>query len=215
MKLIEIENVKDYYFNDLGINDPKHAILSTKKCRGKSFRWMRYSIWKEHIYYRLQDEGKIIRKYLHVLVAEMFVPIPEEYKDVPREDLVVHHKDFNSLNNNPSNLQWMTRSEHQLLHMSLNPPMKGKHHSEESKKKISEHKKGQSTPHTEEWNRKIRESHKPKPVKQIDKKTGNIIAIYPSTKDAATALGILRSSIQNNLAGYTKSAGGYKWRYAD
>ena len=175
---------------------------------------MRYSIANNHIYYRLQNDGKILRKYLHVLIAEIFISIPDRYKDVPMKEMVVHHIDFNPYSNEPSNLQWMTRSEHQLLHMTLNPPFKGKHHSEETRKKISTSKKGQSHPHTKEWNEKIGKAHG-KPIKQIDKKTDEVLGTYLSIKEAGRETGILSTAISNCLNGYSKSAGGYKWRYAD
>ncbi len=39
-------------------------------------------------------------------------------------DCVVHHKDLNSRNNNPDNLQVMTREEHEALHRETNNSMK-------------------------------------------------------------------------------------------
>lgn len=53
--------------------------------------------------------------YVHILVAEAFVPKPETDKE-----LIVHHKDDKKdkngfLNNCASNLQWVTRSEHGRL----------------------------------------------------------------------------------------------------
>jgi len=50
-------------------------------------------------------------KYTHRIVAE---------HTNPNEKGVVHHADFNKLNNNPSNLSFMSRKDHQLLHASSN-----------------------------------------------------------------------------------------------
>ena len=55
--------------------------------------------------------------------------------------IVVHHKDYNPINNSPENLSIMSFSEHSKLHGSVdnngeNNPMYGKRHSEETKRKI-------------------------------------------------------------------------------
>lgn len=55
---------------------------------------------------------------VHRLVAKAFNPIPERYKGIPVDELVVHHKDFNPLNNHRDNLEWMTLAEHIRLHHS-------------------------------------------------------------------------------------------------
>lgn len=48
---------------------------------------------------------------VHRLVAEYFIEKPHK----PMCN-VVHHKDFNSLNNKASNLQWVTKEEHKEIH---------------------------------------------------------------------------------------------------
>ena len=79
---------------------------------------------------------------LHRLVAEKFVPIPEKYKDIPIEDLVVHHIDENPHNNMADNLMWLTREEHTRIHWC------GRAHSEETKEKLRVINSGKH--HTEE-----------------------------------------------------------------
>ncbi|MFA5378911.1 MAG: HNH endonuclease signature motif containing protein [Dehalococcoidia bacterium] len=70
--------------------------------------------------YRIQD-GYYIRcgaskVYLHRAIWEkLFGPIPE--------GCVIHHVDFDSLNNSPENLQCITRSEHNSIHDSARKPM--------------------------------------------------------------------------------------------
>lgn len=51
----------------------------------------------------LSKEGKTTRRFIHQLVAETFLNKPE--------GTVVNHKDGNRLNNNVSNLEWVTMSE--------------------------------------------------------------------------------------------------------
>ena len=50
---------------------------------------------------QLHKNGKTIRKYVHRLVAETFVPNPNKYK-------VVNHKDEDITNNKADNLEWRT-----------------------------------------------------------------------------------------------------------
>lgn len=72
-------------------------------------------------------------KRLHRLIWEDFYgcEVPKGY--------VIHHRDHNSLNNCILNLQLMRREDHIILHRT------GKTHSEETKRKISETKKGKFT----------------------------------------------------------------------
>lgn len=46
---------------------------------------------------------------VHVLVAEAFIPNPNNYT-------VVHHKNHNPKDNRVENLEWMDRGEHQSMH---------------------------------------------------------------------------------------------------
>lgn len=70
------------------------------------------------------------------------------------KDKDVHHIDFNKKNNALSNLQLLSKTEHALLHRT------GNHHSEESKRKMSEAKRGKTF--SEEHKQKLSESHKGK-----------------------------------------------------
>lgn len=54
-----------------------------------------------------------------------------------------------------------------------------------------------------------------KPVCQIDKKTGVIIAIYPGQKFAEEATGICSGTISNVCRGIGRSAGGYYWKFSN
>lgn len=53
-----------------------------------------------------------------------------------------------------------------------------------------------------------------KPVFQLDKDTGEILALWESRCAAGKALHIKSSNIANAAVGKTKSAGGYKWEDA-
>lgn len=66
--------------------------------------------------YRMVSLGKVngkpIAQLYHILVAKAFPEICGEWF----EGCVVHHKDFNRLNNVPENLVILTQSEHHKLH---------------------------------------------------------------------------------------------------
>ena len=72
------------------------------------------------------------------LVMEAYLGRPLESGEV------VHHKDGNTLNDDIENLQVMTRSEHSRLSSLGNSNTLGKHHSEETKEKISQGNLGKS-----------------------------------------------------------------------
>jgi len=71
---------------------------------------------------KLDCEDKAIKKYVHVLVAEAFVPNPDNKP-------YIHHKDGDGINNDYKNLAWVTKEEHDILTKELNQ-YKGKRGSE-------------------------------------------------------------------------------------
>lgn len=108
-----------------------------------------------------------------------------------------------------------------------NNPMYGKHHTEKTKKKISEARKGkyggENNPfygksHTDETKEKMRNAAKnrtdnKKPVVQLDD-FGNLVKEWDSIATAWQTLGICRMSIPHCLNGKQKHAGGYCWAFA-
>ena len=109
---------------DLKENDslmPIYFGKTTKK--GKSKYQQTYLTVKKN-YYTGKNQGSEY-KTIHRTVAELL--LREEYEQKYKElietgkekYLVVHHKDFNSLNNDPSNLQWMGKIEHWQYHARI------------------------------------------------------------------------------------------------
>jgi len=132
-----VEEYPDYQVSNLG------RIKSFKKWNGTSSRIL--SQCKDgggHFHVVLCKNGISKPKRVHRLVFETFIgEITEGFN--------VHHIDGYKENNNLDNFKLMSESEHRSLHM------KGKHHSIESKNKISESMKGKN--HTEETKIKMSE----------------------------------------------------------
>lgn len=53
-----------------------------------------------------------------------------------------------------------------------------------------------------------------KPVQMFDKSTGELLATFPSLREAERVTGINQSNISQCCLGKYKSAGGYIWKYA-
>ena len=101
-------------------------------------------------------------------------------------------------------------------------PNYGKQFSEKTKKKMSESQKGKYV--SDETKQKISETLKgrtgannplSKPVLQLDKETGTIIAEFAGLREAERLTDIQASRISIVCKGKGKSAGGYRWKYKE
>ena len=111
----------------------------------------------------LCKDGKLKHSKVHRLVAEAFIPNPNNLE-------TVNHKDEVKTNNTVSNLEWMSRVDN---------------------KRYSANKS----------------------VKMFDKSTGELLATFPSTREAERVTGINNGNISTCCNGKIKSSGGYVWRY--
>ena len=135
----------------------------------------------------LSKNGNCTLERINRIVAITFIPIPEELKDIPIEQLEVDHIDCNKANNRLENLRWADRS--------------GNERNPITRQRISK--------------ALINNPHFSQPVVQIDKNTNDVIKEWPSMAEAERQLGIRQSNISACCRGVNrlKSAGGFKWQY--
>ena len=62
-------------------------------------------------------------------------------------------------------------------------------------------------------NKRVAESLS-KQVQMFDKSTGELLATFPSTREARRVTGINHGNISSCCNGNLKSAGGYVWKYS-
>ena len=168
----------------------------------------------------LRKNGKPKTFRVHKLVAEAFIPNPEDKPCIDHINTIRNDNRVENLrwvtyeenNNNP-----LTRKKRSETNKGENNPNYGKHHSEETRKKISEASKGKAK--SEEHKKKLGEAHKSennpcnKPVVQIDLNTNEVVNIYFSVGEAVRQTGFSRSGISACCRGKRKLHKGYKWKF--
>jgi hypothetical protein len=97
-----MENFKKFRNTKYSIGD-NGTVISEHEWRGTCSRVLKPHLVKGYYAIELVEEN--IRSFhkVHRLVAEIFVPNPNNFT-------IVNHKDFNRLNNHYSNLEWMSLS---------------------------------------------------------------------------------------------------------
>ena len=215
IRIKKIKGFKGYFVTDSG------KVLSEYK---GNFRWLKHSKLGS---VRLCSNGEHKSMLVYRMVAQAFVPIPEQYQGMSIDELDVHHSNFNHNDNRESNLMWLTKSEHKKLHSEsevtkkrMSEAKKGKLFTEEHKRKLSEALKGRLL--TEETKQKMSETRKGKQINRSDQskaviqytKEGEFVAEYASIKEAERLTNIACQSICTCCRGKLKSAGGFKWKYA-
>ena len=130
----------------------------------------------------LYDENHKKSTKMHRLVAETFIPNPNNY-------LYVNHKDLNKQNNRVDNLEWCTQSENvkHALNNGVNI-MKGFNNYNKNKFR-----------------------NKYGFLSQYDKEH-NLIATYTSLAEAYLKTGVCKRDILYVINGKRKTAGGYIWK---
>ena len=116
----------------------------------------------------LCKDGHVKTARIHRLVADAFIPNPNNLE-------TVNHKDEDKTNNAACNLEWMSLTDN----VAYSQP---------------------------QWAKRS--------VQMFDKKTGELLATFPSACEADRVTGIYYSNISKCCSGKLKSAGGYIWRHA-
>ena len=133
MILKTIEGYENYQISDTGIVMNKKTGKELKQQEKKGY--MNVNLFKN---------GKKINKLVHRLVAQTFIPNPNDYPQI-------NHKDENPKNNKVNNLEWCTAKYNSNYgthkdkikkRMIENNPFKGKKHTQESKQKMRNAKLG-------------------------------------------------------------------------
>lgn len=142
-----------------------------------------------YLFVALCKDGVLKQFRVHRLVAEAFIPNPENKP-------CIDHLNTDRTDNRVENLRWCTCQE------NSNNPL--------TRQKYSEALKGEKAP----WYGKFGAEHNnSKPIVGINKTTGEEVR-FACAREAERVLGIGHSSITNCTKGRKKSAGGYLWRYA-
>lgn len=157
----------------------------------------------------LFKNGKGKSHRVHRLVAMTFILNPNNYREV-------NHKDENKYNNNVDNLEWCNakyNNNYGTRNKRASESLKGKHHSGETKKKISKKMKGENNPN---YGKKGKDSPNSKPILMYDRE-GDFIKRFDSIGDANEHFGKARgcSVITSCLRGRNKTAYGFIFIYAD
>lgn len=163
-----------------------------------------------YYYFNISKGNKQKRVTLHRLLANAFIPNPENKP-------CIDHINTIKTDNRLENLRWCSCKE------NCNNPLSITHSSES-------HKGQTKTPESiEKWKQsrnkwKRTRSYesfisrlvqtRSKPIIQIGK-DGEEIQVFPSVREAARNIGKRPSNIFGVLSGKQKTAGGYRWKYQD
>lgn len=143
-------------------------------------------ITRGYCYVGLSKKGNLKKYRVHRLVAEAFIPNPN---NLP----IINHKDENKINNCVNNLEWCTQYENVHKYFDTKPEKYNK------SKKLT---------------KKIKNYHVPRKILQLDK-NGTILNTWNSMMDIERNLGIRSGNISLCCRGIKPTAKGYIWKYAD
>lgn len=127
-----------YEISSLGkVRNKSGEILKQRIKRTKCTCYKTVDLWRD---------GRYFKKYIHRMIAEAFIPNPENFP-------MVNHKDEDGTNNDIENLEWCTR-EYNVNYGTAKErrakKIRGVKHTEEHKRKISEslkrHYRGNTSP---------------------------------------------------------------------
>ena len=181
----------------------------------------------------LNQNGKIKKEQVHRLVAQAFIPNPNQLPEV-------NHKDENKLNNYVGNLEWCTSKyncNYGTRNIRLSTALKGRHFTDEWKQKLSQNKIGitlseivkqnissghKGITFTEEHKKKISQKLRDyktqtigKKVKQIDISNNEIVKIWDSLRAIEYELGFAHNCISRACQRENNIYKNFKWEFLE
>lgn len=191
----------------------------SNECRVKSLNYHQqkiekilkiYTNNKGYKYVVLNDKGSKTH-FIHRLIAKAFIPNPN---NLP----CINHKDENPTNNSIENLEWCTyeynntyNNRHLKCAKKISESSKGKHHTEETKKKISDLIKKKFENGAVIWNKGL-PSHKRKRVIQYNQNM-QIVKVFESVRNASLETNFHIGGIIDCCKGRRQTFKGFIWKY--
>ena len=209
-----------YQVRNLGRVKSLDRVVNGKKLKG---RFISLNVdTKKYLFVWLNNGNKKKMFRVHRLVATMFIPT------IKGKEYIDHINGIRD-DNRVSNLRWCTHQENDnfslsRLHRSQskigNKYFLGKHHSQETKRKISEARTGTKNPNywanlSDENKKKIRAASREACRIEIDQYTTDMkfLKTWESMADIEKSLGLYHSNIWKCCVGKSKTSGGFVWRY--
>ena len=194
MEQVDIKNFEDYQITDDG------RVWSKKRNK-----WLKPIHYKKTGYFHVNlcKDGVHYTKRIHRLVAETFIPNPDNKP-------CIDHINTVKTDNRVENLRWCTHKEN-----TNNPITRVK--MENVWKDYERNKKISSKKRSEQF--KIKNKERQINRQDLSKKViqctldGEIVGVYSSTMEAERVNGFCHSGISKVCKGVSKTYKGFKWSY--
>ena len=179
-----IKDFENYTVNNSGNNDKTIFNTITRKYK----KPQQYK--SGYLFVSLYQNGVNKIFLLHRLIAQAFIPNPQNKP-------CIDHINGDRTDNRVENLRWCSYKE------NMNNPI--------TRKRISESRIGITFSSTHK--KHIREAHNKQaiPIAQHDKMTGELVAVWPSSREVEREIGYMHNNINYCCNGKYKQAYGSVW----